>query len=84
MGSPVYASPEEPTEKIAGLDHHSWEEDRLRELGSFSLEKNRVWEDLSVYFHHKAETQCSLVGRVVMGVMVSNWKRWVSVGRKKE
>ena len=39
------------TKMIQGMEYHSYE-DRLRELGLFSLEKRSLWGDLRAAFQH--------------------------------
>jgi len=48
---PVGAGPEEATIMIREMKHLCCEE-RLRELGLFSLEKSRLWGDLMVAFRY--------------------------------
>jgi len=57
---------------IQGLEHLSYE-DRLRELGLFSLEKRRLWGDLTVTFSDQ---------RGPIGKVGTNFSAWpVSIGQ---
>ncbi|GAB0185294.1 hypothetical protein GRJ2_000994700 [Grus japonensis] len=83
LGAPVQerhgavgASPEEATKLIRGLEHLSYE-DRLRELGLFSLEKRRLWGDLIAAYRYLKGPTGKMVRDCLSGTVVTGQGEWV-------